>query len=103
MSAASVGQGVGILRLHRLGVSIQKSPQSFLFPLVLVIMSQYPIPPPSYGSTSPSPRSPKAQIYSSNRYQDEPGPSVGIYNQPPPGDLPDDFKVRLTRFHRPGP
>ena len=61
-------------------------------------MSQYPIPPPSYGSTSPSPKSPNAPLYSSNRYQGEPGPSAGIYNQPAPGDLPDDFKVRLDRI-----
>ena len=60
-------------------------------------MSQYPIPPPSYGSTSPSPKSPTAPLYSSTRYQGEPGPSAGIYNQPAPGDLPDDFKVRLDR------
>jgi len=58
-------------------------------------MSQYPVPPPSYGSTSPSPKSPNAQINSGTRYQyhDEPGSSAGIYNQPAPGDLPDDFKV----------
>ncbi|KAI0298534.1 UPF0005-domain-containing protein [Russula brevipes] len=59
-------------------------------------MSQYPVPPPSYGSTSPSPKSPNAPIYSGNRYQDEPGPSVGIYNQPAPGDLPDDFKYGVS-------
>jgi len=59
-------------------------------------MSQYPIPPPSYGSTSPSPKSPNAQVYSGIRYQDEPGPSAGIYNQPEPGDLPDDFKYGVT-------
>ena len=58
-------------------------------------MSQYPIPPPSYGATSPSPKSPTAPLYSSTGYQGEPGPSAGIYNQPAPGDLPDDFKVRL--------
>jgi len=62
----------------------------------------YPIPPPSYGSTSPSPKSPNAQIYSGIRYQDQPGPSAGIYNQPAPGDLPDDFKVRFIRSHWPG-
>jgi hypothetical protein len=65
-------------------------------------MSQYPIPPPSYGSTSPSPKSPNAPLYSSNRYQGEPGSSAGIYNQPAPDDLPDDFKVRLDRTLRPG-
>ena len=56
-------------------------------------MSQYPIPPPSYGSTSPSPKSPNAPLRAGVRYHDEPGSSAGIYNQPAPGDLPDDFKV----------
>ncbi len=56
-------------------------------------MSQYPIPPPSYGSTAPSPKSPNDPLRAGIRYQDEPGPSAGIYNQPAPGDLPDDFKV----------
>ena len=57
-------------------------------------MSQYPIPPPSYGSTSPSPKSPNSPFYSGVSYHDEPGSSAGgIYNQPAPGDLPDDFKV----------
>jgi hypothetical protein len=58
-------------------------------------MSQYPIPPPSYGSTSPSPKSPNTPFYSGVSYHDEPtgSSSAGIYNQPAPGDLPDDFKV----------
>ncbi|KAI0305656.1 UPF0005-domain-containing protein [Multifurca ochricompacta] len=59
-------------------------------------MSNHPIPPPTYGSTSPSPRSPNAPLYTPTRYRDEPGPSVGIYNQPAPGDLPDDFKYGVT-------
>ncbi|KAN0134039.1 Inhibitor of apoptosis-promoting Bax1 domain containing protein [Lactarius tabidus] len=59
-------------------------------------MSQYPIPPPSYGSTSPSPKSPNAPLRAGVRYHDEPGPSAGIYNQPAPGDLPDDFKYGVT-------
>ena len=62
-------------------------------------MSQYPIPPPSYGSTSPSPKSSNPPVYSGVSYHDEPGSSAGIYNQPAPGDLPDDFKVGLTPFH----
>jgi hypothetical protein len=64
-----------------------------------IIMSQFPIPPPSYGSTSPPPKSP----YSAVSYHDEPG-SSGIYNQPAPDDLPDDFKVGSllsTRLIRP--
>jgi hypothetical protein len=59
-------------------------------------MSQYPIPPPSYGSTSPSPKSPNPPIYSGISYHDEPGSSAGIYNQPAPGDLPDDFKYGVS-------
>jgi protein lifeguard len=67
-------------------------------------MSQYPIPPPSYGSTSPSPKSPNPPIYSGVSYHDEPGSSAGIYNQPAADDLPDDFKVGSllsTRLMRP--
>lgn len=56
-------------------------------------MSQYPIPPPSYGSTSPSPKYPNQPIYSGTSYHDQPGSSAGIYNQPAEGDIPDDFKV----------
>ena len=63
-------------------------------------MNQYPIPPPSYGSTSPPPKSPNLPIYSGGSYRDEPGSSAGIYNQPAPGDLPDDFKVSLPLFTR---
>ncbi|KAH9994031.1 UPF0005-domain-containing protein [Russula vinacea] len=60
-------------------------------------MSQYPIPPPSYGSTSPSPKSPNSPFYSGVSYHDEPGSSAGgIYNQPAPGDLPDDFKYGVS-------
>ncbi|KAH9978685.1 UPF0005-domain-containing protein [Lactifluus volemus] len=59
-------------------------------------MSQLPIPPPSYGSTTPSPRSPNAPLYSGIRYHDEPGSSTGIYNQPAPDDLPDDFKYGVS-------
>ena len=62
-------------------------------------MSQYPIPPPSYGSTSPSPKTPNPPIYSGVSYHDEPGSSAGIYNQPAPGDLPDDFKVSPPPFY----
>ncbi|KAI0266719.1 UPF0005-domain-containing protein [Gloeopeniophorella convolvens] len=59
-------------------------------------MSQYPVPPPSYGSTAPSPKSPANPLIPTGRYQDEPGSSAGIYNQPAPGDLPDDFKYGVT-------
>ncbi|KAI0044224.1 UPF0005-domain-containing protein [Auriscalpium vulgare] len=64
-------------------------------------MSQYPVPPPSYGSTSPSPKSPVAggesaqPLLGSPRYPAA-GPSSGIYDQPAPGDLPDDFKYGVS-------
>lgn len=93
-------QGVGTLHVHRLvDVAPYKKSQPTTYPFLFqsaFIMSQYPVPPPSYGSTSPSPKSPNAPLYSGSRYQGEPGPSAGIYNQPAPGDLPDDFKVRLS-------
>ncbi|KAI0254157.1 UPF0005-domain-containing protein [Lactifluus subvellereus] len=59
-------------------------------------MSQYPIPPPSYGSTSPSPKPSNAPLSAGIRYQDEPGSSAGIFNQPEPDDLPDDFKYGVS-------
>jgi len=61
-------------------------------------MSQYPVPPPSYGSTSPkSPSSPRW----GNREAQEPllGSSSrggAIYDQPAHGDLPDDFKYGVS-------
>ncbi|KAI0063489.1 UPF0005-domain-containing protein [Artomyces pyxidatus] len=63
-------------------------------------MSQYPVPPPSYGATTPSPKTPVASDESghpllSPRYTDA-GPSSGIYNQPAPGELPDDFKYGVS-------
>jgi len=58
-------------------------------------MSQYPVPPPSYGSTSP-PKSPNPPVYSGVSYHDEPSSSAGIYNQPAPDDLPDDFKYGVS-------
>ncbi|KAK0476695.1 UPF0005-domain-containing protein [Armillaria novae-zelandiae] len=54
-------------------------------------MSQYPVPPPSYGAT------PKA-----NRTNDPRDPLVGsssggaFYDQPEAGDLPDDFKYGVS-------
>lgn len=70
----------------------------FLLSSATIIMSQYPVPPPSYGSTSPPPKSPNLPIYSGVSYRDEPGSSAGIYNQPAPDDLPDDFKVGPPPF-----
>jgi hypothetical protein len=58
-------------------------------------MSQYPAPPPSYGS-GPAPKSYRDDDATSPLLgaRSEAGPSNGIYNQPAEGDLPDDFKVR---------
>jgi hypothetical protein len=57
-------------------------------------MSQYPAPPPFYGS-GPAPKpyrddDPFFFLLGSPRSQA--GPSSGIYDQPAEGDLPDDFK-----------
>ncbi|KAG5645205.1 hypothetical protein DXG03_006723 [Asterophora parasitica] len=59
-------------------------------------MSQYPVPPPSYGSTSPTSK-PNNNYFRDNGSQ-EPllGGSSAIYNQPAEGDLPDDFKYGTT-------
>ncbi|KAJ2930249.1 hypothetical protein H1R20_g6822, partial [Candolleomyces eurysporus] len=58
-------------------------------------MSSYPVPPPSYGSSSKN-----TQNYRSVDNRDaEPllgGSSSGIYNQPAPGELPDDFKYGVS-------
>ncbi|EAU91095.1 glutamate binding protein [Coprinopsis cinerea okayama7 len=57
-------------------------------------MSQYPVPPPTYGSTSPKPN------YHSVDDTRDPllgGSSQGgYYNQPAPGELPDDFKYGVS-------
>ncbi|ETW80690.1 hypothetical protein HETIRDRAFT_410024 [Heterobasidion irregulare TC 32-1] len=64
-------------------------------------MSQYPVPPPSYGATVPSPKSPTAgdslrePLLGSPRFEAG-SSSGGIYNQPSPGELPDDFKYGVT-------
>ncbi|KAF8647163.1 hypothetical protein AX16_006993 [Volvariella volvacea WC 439] len=66
-------------------------------------MSQYPVPPPSYGSADSTPRSKPKNFWSErDREAYEPlvgGPSSsghGIYNQPAPGELPDDFKYGVS-------
>jgi hypothetical protein len=56
-------------------------------------MSQYPAPPPSYGS-APAPKPYRDDDDSSPLLGARAGPSNGIYDQPAEGDLPDDFKVR---------
>lgn len=61
-------------------------------------MSQYPVPPPSYGSAGTT--GPKPNQYFNEREAQEPllGSSSrsgagGIYDQPAHDDVPDDFKV----------
>jgi hypothetical protein len=54
-------------------------------------MSNYPVPPPSY-----APGSKNYQAAEDSREPLLSGPSSGggIYDQPNPGELPDDFKVQ---------
>ncbi|KAF5380269.1 hypothetical protein D9757_008200 [Collybiopsis confluens] len=58
-------------------------------------MSQYPVPPPSYGSASPT-------KYNNSREESRDpllgGPSSGgaYFDQPQAGDVPDDFKYGTT-------
>jgi len=57
-------------------------------------MSQYPVPPPSYGTNS------KSYNYSNDHEAQEPllgeSSSNGFHNQPARGDVPDDFKYGVT-------
>lgn len=59
-------------------------------------MSQYPVPPPTYGSAASSPKS--TNVWSDREAHDpllgsSSRGAGGIYDQPAHGDLPDDFKV----------
>jgi hypothetical protein len=57
-------------------------------------MSQYPAPPPSYGSGS-VPKSYRDDDASSpllGSPRSQAGPSSGFYDQPAAGEIPDDFK-----------
>lgn len=57
-------------------------------------MSQYPVAPPSYGSSSSSPKpnadSAREPLLSASGSNSGAG---GFHDQPEFGDLPDDFKV----------
>jgi len=58
---------------------------------------QYSIPPPSYGTAGTSPK--LAPNYSTQPGTRDPYLATnpgGIYNQVPPGDVPDDFKYGVT-------
>jgi len=63
-------------------------------------MSNYPVPPPSYGQANT-----QKSTYHSVDDTREPllgsssrGGGGGIYDQPSAGELPDDFKVRFFRL-----
>jgi len=65
-------------------------------------MSQYPQPPPSYGTSGSNP---KPNNYQSDDQQygtllgsprGQSSATQGIYDQPEPGDIPDDFKYGVT-------
>ncbi|KAA1471837.1 UPF0005-domain-containing protein [Dentipellis sp. KUC8613] len=63
-------------------------------------MSQYPVPPPSYGATPATKNNAHDEssepLLGSPRFGDAGPSSGGIYDQPRPGDLPDDFKYGVT-------
>lgn len=61
-------------------------------------MSQYPVPPPSYGASGVSkPTEPESEPLLSPRPLSPTGSAQAsgsaFYDQPAAGDLPDDFKV----------
>ncbi|KAF5385850.1 hypothetical protein D9615_002261 [Tricholomella constricta] len=64
-------------------------------------MSQYPVPPPSYGAAGPNSKPNNGNYFRDNQAQEpllggSSSNSAGIYNQPAQGDLPDDFKYGTT-------
>jgi protein lifeguard len=59
-------------------------------------MSQYPIPPPSYGSTSPKNNTNREEAQHPLLASSSHG-AGGIYDQPAHDDVPDDFKVFIIR------
>ena len=54
-------------------------------------MSNYPVPPPSYPAV---PKKYNAADDSREPLLAGPSSGGGIYDQPNPGELPDDFKVK---------
>lgn len=62
-------------------------------------MSNYPVPPPTYGPAGPT-QNPNYHSFNDSREPLLAGSSSGrgIYDQPIPGDLPDDFKVRFLPY-----
>ena len=66
-----------------------------------ILMSNYPVPPPSYGSAENSPKRANftedaEPLLGGQRFAAGPSSGNAIYEQPAFGDIPDDFKVRYT-------
>ncbi|KIK69234.1 hypothetical protein GYMLUDRAFT_35303 [Collybiopsis luxurians FD-317 M1] len=59
-------------------------------------MSQYPVPPPSYGSAPSSPKYNHSRDASRDPLLGGPSSAGAFFNQPEPGDVPDDFKYGTT-------
>ena len=62
-------------------------------------MSNYPVPPPSYGSAENSPKRANfpedaEPLLGGQRFAAGPSSANAIYEQPAFGDIPDDFKVQ---------
>jgi len=60
-------------------------------------MSNYSVPPPSYGTTNG--RRDERDSQDPLLAQSSTGGFGGFYDQPAPGELPDDFKVRTSYRH----
>lgn len=56
-------------------------------------MSQYPVPPPSYGSATPSPKQGNLGDESRDPLLGSSASGRAFFDQPEAGDIPDDFKV----------
>ncbi len=78
----------------RLVITCSRSCSAALIAFPATTMSNYPVPPPGYGSTNAQQgRSEVHEPLLGGSSRDESG---GFYNQPAPGELPDDFKACLV-------
>ncbi|KAJ3881122.1 UPF0005-domain-containing protein [Lentinula edodes] len=59
-------------------------------------MSQYPVPPPSYGSATPSPKQGNLGDESRDPLLGSSASGRAFFDQPEAGDIPDDFKYGTT-------
>ncbi|KAJ3995098.1 UPF0005-domain-containing protein [Lentinula boryana] len=57
---------------------------------------QYPVPPPSYGSATPSPKPANYRDESHDPLLGGPSSGRAFFDQPEAGDVPDDFKYGTT-------